>query len=73
MIFDGNNHTISNFTYTSKEGIDVGLFGMVWNGEIKDLGLINPNIDSVIENYRGPYITFGSLVGAFFDSNLTYC
>ncbi len=72
-VFDGNNHTISNFTYTSKGEIDIGLFGNVWNGEIKDLGLINPNIDSVIKNYRGPYITFGSLVGAFFDSKLTNC
>jgi hypothetical protein len=72
-IFDGNNHAISNFTYVSKEGIDIGLFGNVWNGEIKNLGLINPNIDSAIEIYRGPYITFGSLVGAFFDSKLTNC
>jgi len=72
-VFDGNNHTISNFTYTSKGEIDIGLFGNVWNGEIKDLGLINPNIDSGIGNFGGPLITFGSLAGAFFDSTLTNC
>ena len=72
-VFDGNNHTISNFTYTSNEGIDIGLFGAVWHSEIKDLGLINPNIESAIEIYQGPYLSFGSLVGAFFDSKLTNC
>ncbi|MHC4207810.1 MAG: GLUG motif-containing protein, partial [Planctomycetota bacterium] len=55
-VFDGNNHTISNFTYVvdvneppswGYDGDwDVGLFGVI-NGpqaQIKNLGLIDPNI-----------------------------
>ena len=43
-VFDGNGHTISNFTY---EMVDYGgLFGLVNgpNAEIKNLGLVDPNI-----------------------------
>ncbi|MHC4068563.1 MAG: LamG domain-containing protein, partial [Planctomycetota bacterium] len=54
-VFDGNGHTISNFTYDSN-GVDyVGLFGYVDDpsAEIKDLGLLDPNIsvvgDSVLD------------------------
>lgn len=43
-VFDGNGHTISNFTYstTSDALYDVALFVYVQGGEIKDLGMIDP-------------------------------
>jgi len=44
--FDGNDHTISNFSYTSTGTDYIGLFGYVGSGgEIKDLGLDNTNVD----------------------------
>jgi hypothetical protein len=47
-VFDGNSHTISNFTYSSNGLIYIGIFGDVGaqgaGTEIKDLGLIDPNI-----------------------------
>ncbi|MHC4314800.1 MAG: GLUG motif-containing protein, partial [Planctomycetota bacterium] len=59
--FDGNGHTISNFTYTSTSTSYIGLFGYV-TGEIKDLGLIDPNLEAVT----------GSLVG-YSDGIITNC
>jgi hypothetical protein len=58
-VFDGNGHIISNFSYTSTDGESVGLFGYVEgeDAEIKDLGLIDPNVDG----RTGGYV--GSLVG----------
>ena len=46
-VFDGNGHTISNFTYSSA-GMDlVGIFSYVWDAaEIKNLGLIDPNVNA---------------------------
>jgi hypothetical protein len=46
-VFDGNGHTISNFSYTSSDANNVGLFGYLHgeNAQIKDLGLTNPNVD----------------------------
>jgi hypothetical protein len=46
-VFDGNGHTISNFTYISTDIVDVGIFSVVFDphAEIRDLGLINPIID----------------------------
>jgi hypothetical protein len=47
-VLDGSGHTISNFSYTSTlyRTEDIGLFGYVDgpNAEIRDLGLIAPNI-----------------------------
>ena len=47
-VFDGNGHTISNFTHTSTGADYVGLFGYVTGqtAEIKDLGLISPDINA---------------------------
>ncbi|MHC4752428.1 MAG: hypothetical protein ACYTFW_21455, partial [Planctomycetota bacterium] len=58
-VFDGNGHTISNFSYTSTPTENIGLFGYVSgaNAQIKDLGLIDPNVDAG----TGDYV--GSLVG----------
>ena len=61
-VFDGDGHTISNFTYTSPDvtGVDIGLFGYVQNAEIKHLGLINPNLHT---DATEPEAGVGMLVG----------
>jgi len=51
-VFDGNGKQISNFSYNSTDRDIVGLFGSV-AGVIKDLGLINPNINAGTCNYVG--------------------
>jgi hypothetical protein len=56
-VFDGNGHTISNFTYTSTSWNYVGFFGCVKEGTIKNLGLIYPNVGD------GMMYEIGSLVG----------
>jgi hypothetical protein len=68
-VFDGNGHTISNFTYTSTGIYNIGLFGYVAdpNAEIKDLGLVDPNVDGG----GGRYI--GSLVGQLQDGTISGC
>jgi len=55
--FDGNGHTISNFTYTCEYATCIGLFRYVVGGRIKDLGLIN----SIVSVDRGDF--HGCLVG----------
>jgi hypothetical protein len=47
-VFDGNDHTISNFTYACTDANHVGLFGYIndSNAEIKDLGLKDVNVDA---------------------------
>jgi len=71
-IFDGCGHTISNFNYRSTEINAIGLFGYVNdpNAEIKNLGLIDPNV-----NLEGGIIGYvvGSLVGELRSGNLTNC
>jgi hypothetical protein len=73
-VFDGNNHTISNFTYKpTRMSFANGLFGQVGARElqagaiIKDLGLIDPNIDS------GTGGMTGSLAGLFEGGTITGC
>jgi hypothetical protein len=57
-VFDGNGHTISNFTYDSNDTDYIGLFGFVDdpNAEIKNLGLIDPNVNAGLEDYVGPLV-----------------
>ncbi|MHC4112769.1 MAG: GLUG motif-containing protein [Planctomycetota bacterium] len=64
--FDGNGHTISNFTYTSTGTDYIGLFGKV-TGVIKNLGLIDPNLDVG----TGWYV--GSLVGRLDNGTINNC
>ncbi len=71
-VFDGNGHTISNFSYRTgpiiiTEGI--GLFRYVGGTdmEIKDLGLIDPNV--VAASGEG----VGSLVGIMEYGGITNC
>lgn len=65
--FDGNDHTISNFSYMSPEARGVGLFGYVTNGRIKDLGLIDPNVDVDRGEFQG------CLVGLLEAGIVTHC
>jgi len=68
-IFNGNGHKISNFNYTSTGVSAVGLFGYVGgrNAEIKDLGLLDPNVDA------GTGHCVGSLVGYLVGGAITHC
>ena len=68
-VFDGNGHTISNFSYTATDGDYIGLFGYVSdpNAEIKNLSLIDPNINTETVGQ------FGSLVGYLEHGTLTGC
>jgi hypothetical protein len=66
-VFDGNNKKISNFTYTSENATSIGIFGYVVSGRIKDLGLINSNL----EINRGSY--HGCLVGNLEGGTITDC
>jgi hypothetical protein len=71
-VFDGNGHTISNFSYRIGPMViieGIGLFRYVGGTdmEIKDLGLIDPNVVAVGE--RG----VGSLVGIMEYGAITNC
>ena len=67
-VFDGNGHTIINFNHTTKYVSCVGLFGYVKGpkAEIRDLGLISPNI-----NWASGSV--GSLAGYFGDGTISNC
>ncbi len=58
-VFDGNGFTISNFTFESNDVNYIGLF--VWvddpNAEIKNLTLINPNINVGKSRYIGSLVS----------------
>lgn len=71
-VFDGNSHTISNFTYSTTDNSRIGLFRYVddanANAEIKDLTLIDPNV-----NAESPSRYVGSLVGWFERGSISSC
>ncbi|MHC4596915.1 MAG: GLUG motif-containing protein, partial [Planctomycetota bacterium] len=68
-VFDGNGHIISNFSYTSTDANSIGLFGYVDdpNAEIRDLALVDPNLEAGAGNW------VGSLVGWLGEGNVTCC
>jgi hypothetical protein len=68
-VFDGNGHKISNFTYSCTKGLYIGIFGYVdgSNAEIKNLGLIDPNIDTG----TGDWV--GSLAGRLENGIISNC
>jgi hypothetical protein len=68
-VFDGSGHTISNFTYISTSIDYIGLFRFVHgtNAEIKDLGLIESNVDAGTGNY------VGSLIGHLYEGTIRNC
>jgi uncharacterized repeat protein (TIGR02543 family) len=65
--YNGGDHTISNLSI-DREGIsNTGLFGLVVNAELRNLGLINVNIKS-----HNAHIT-GSLVANMRNSTMEKC
>ncbi|NIP26719.1 MAG: hypothetical protein GWN67_15555 [Phycisphaerae bacterium] len=73
-VFNGNGHTIANFTYQKDDNIFelycIGLFGYVDdpNAQIKDLGMINPIVDANWGDYG-----VASLVGWLNNGTITNC
>ncbi|MCK4629386.1 MAG: PASTA domain-containing protein, partial [Sedimentisphaerales bacterium] len=65
--FDGNGHTVINFTYTTTGGSYIGLFGCLGSsGEIKDLGMTNVSVSG--DDYLGGlvgYNYFGSISNCY--------
>lgn len=57
-VFDGNGRRIYNFTYTSADADSIGLFGFVQgkDARIKNLGLIDANIDAGKGGQVGPLV-----------------
>ncbi|MCK4752481.1 MAG: hypothetical protein KAS75_03470 [Planctomycetes bacterium] len=72
-VFDGNNHTIYNFTHTSTDMVGVGLFSFVDgpNAQIKNLRLMDPNVDAGSGSVAGCLV--GSLVGYLIDGTISNC
>jgi hypothetical protein len=68
-VFDGNGHTISNFTCDCQDVDYVGLLGRIEgpSGKVRDLRLINPYVHA----QAGGYI--GSLVGSVRDGTIIDC
>jgi hypothetical protein len=69
-VFDGNGNTISNFTYRSSGKSYIGLFSYIDspNAEIKNLGLLNTNIDA---GSNGDYV--GSITGRLENGTVIDC
>ena len=67
--FDGNGHTISNFTYQSPgTSIRIGLFGFVdGGGQIKDFGLIQADVNAPECGH------IGALVGGMHGGSISGC
>ena len=42
--FDGNAHVVKNLYINTDRNGDFGLFGRVWRGQVKDLGVVNATI-----------------------------
>ncbi|MHC4111656.1 MAG: GLUG motif-containing protein [Planctomycetota bacterium] len=70
-IFDGNGHTIANFTYATNDKDCIGLFQDVTGGnaEIKNLGLIDPNVNAGTGDYVGSLvgINAGTVTGCYVE------
>lgn len=72
-IFDGNEHSIHNFTYVSTNLKNIGLFGAVEGTDavVKNLGLIDANIDATSGQFTS--IGIGSLIGELRDGKVSRC
>ncbi|HPC93896.1 MAG TPA: GLUG motif-containing protein [Sedimentisphaerales bacterium] len=65
--FDGKGHTIANFTHESRDGCFAGLFGRVLNGTIRNLHLVDPNVQAQ------PSSDVGVLVGRNTNGTMSAC
>ena len=66
-IFDGNDHTIANFTYESNDSNYIGLFANL-TGEIKNLGLLYPDVNAGAGSYVGSQVGYnysGKVINCF--------
>jgi hypothetical protein len=72
-VFDGNGHTISNFTCESVDVDYVGLFGAVndVNAQIMGLRMVDPNIDAGSGSSAGR--TIGCLVANLESGTISNC
>jgi len=68
-VFDGNDHTLYNFTYSSTDSDCIGLFGALdgSRAEIRNLCLIGPNVGA------GTGSSVGSLVGCMKRGAISGC
>jgi hypothetical protein len=68
-VFDGNGHSISNFTYQSSSAAYIGLFGYVTTSyaQLKNMILVDPNINGGKVSY------VGALVGKLSDAFISNC
>ena len=71
-VFDGDGHTISNFTYDCDGIRSIGVFGYIDdpNAEIRDLGLIDPNVNAGSGSRVGPlagYLRGGTISGCYVE------
>jgi hypothetical protein len=84
-IFDGNGHTIANFTYAVSKGEPertiapwairkIGLFRYVSgpSAEVKNLGLVDPNV-CLASGFEGPMSVVGALIGELYRGRVTNC
>ena len=71
-VFDGNDHTISNFSYSCSQTYNIGLFGYVSgpNSVIKNLKLTWPDIDAGAGGVVGAlvgYLEGGTIADCYID------
>jgi len=59
-IFDGDGHTISNFTYTGEDEGRIGLFRYIHgaDAEVRNLGLITPTVDAGLRDGVGALVSY---------------
>lgn len=59
-VFDGNGHCISNFTYETNTGNNIGLFGYTYglDCEIRNLSFENPNISALTSDNVGALVGY---------------
>jgi len=66
-VFDGDNHSISNFTYSSYRADCIGIFGYVFGGELRNVRVVDPNVVIGWGDYTG------SLAGYVASGKITNC
>jgi hypothetical protein len=76
-VFDGNDHTISNFSYSWSQTYNIGLFGYVSgpNSVIKNLKLTWPDIDAGAGGVVGAlvgYLEGGTIADCYIDGGSVY-
>ncbi|MCL2509452.1 MAG: hypothetical protein FWF07_00005, partial [Methanomassiliicoccaceae archaeon] len=63
--FNGNGHTISNLYINDTSNDNIGLFGLVWNGTIENLGVLNADVTGDV--------VVGGAVGSAYYSTIENC